>query len=148
MTHKLLSDIFEPELYKLDLKNYPEIVLTIKGRKIGRPAKRLTFHQQDLKIVSAKISGKRRNISYEYEVARINYLKSRQEVRLHTQDILYPGEYEVRLVFLPRQPLEAYQKLTKNNNWRAYFPSIDEQEARDKSVFTLSYTDETRAGKI
>lgn len=138
MAKKPLSESFSPKEYVLSLQKYPQIEIKIIGRKTGRPAKRLTFHQKGIRLESAQITGKRRNISYSYRVSRINHLSTQQEVRIHTQETIYPGEYKLNLIFTAKQPLEAYRQIEAKETWRAYFPSIDEPESRAAAEFTLS----------
>jgi hypothetical protein len=75
-------------------------VLTINGVKLKPPSKRITLHQPDIKVLNVKIIYKHKKGDIEYEVSRINKIKSFGEVRIHTHSILYPGKYEIMLEFL------------------------------------------------
>lgn len=69
--------------------------LKIIGNKVGRPSKRILLNQDNLKIVIASITHINKSGQTVHEVARINHLKKRGEVRLHTETMLYPGKYEL-----------------------------------------------------
>src|SRR5690349_13286830 len=102
---KRLYSEFRPEHYQLYLEPDRETAqfsgkVVITGRKVGRPSQRITLHQKDLKIKSAKIikHDKKAGPS-EIEIDRINTHKSFDELRLHTKDQLFPGEYEIHIEF-------------------------------------------------
>ncbi len=69
----------------------------IKFNKTGRPSKRVTFHQKDLNIKTAKLTNLSKN--QEVKLARINSQKSLDELRLHSDEMIYPGEYEAEISF-------------------------------------------------
>lgn len=73
--------------------------LVIEGQKFPPPSKRITLHQKSIKVLGAKIIYKSKKGDIEFEVIRINRIKSFGEVRLHTNNLLYPGSYEVSLEF-------------------------------------------------
>src|SRR5262245_26935553 len=73
--------------------------LTIKGQKLPPPIKRITLYQSGIKILSARIIYKHKKGDIEFEVIRINHLKSLGEIRLHTNNILYPGIYVITLEY-------------------------------------------------
>lgn len=131
----------------------------IEGKKVGRPAQRITLHAVDLKIVSARITKHDKKSDQELTVTRINYQKSFNEVRLHTEQIVYPGEYTLELEFeapISRGMTGIYPCFFKDGNAdkqlimtqfeshhaREAFPCIDEPEA--KAVFNLTL--KTRPG--
>ncbi len=103
MTH--LADYFAPAHYQLELElNKKEQTFTgvveIHGKKIGRPTKRLTFHQKDLRINSAKIiKHDKKHGVIEIPITRIVQHAGYDEVRLHSNELLYPGEYHVEISF-------------------------------------------------
>ncbi len=122
----------------------------ILGKKTGRPSKRLTFHQKDLVVESAKIVSKK--TGKELEIERINLHNAYDEVRLHTKEMVYPGEYEVEINFSGdiTNPMHGiYPCFYKNgkkaktliatqfesHSAREAFPCIDEPEA--KAIFNL-----------
>jgi hypothetical protein len=74
--------------------------VVIEGQKLPPPSKRITLHQKNIKILNAKIIYKHKKGDIEFEVIRINHLKSFGEVRLHTNSILYPGTYLVTLEYI------------------------------------------------
>jgi aminopeptidase N len=95
---------FQPESYDLAINldrahmHFNGTVI-IKGRKTGRPSKRLTFHAKDLKITGAAVIAKDKKGEREIKISRINAQKSFHEIRLHSNDMLYPGEYTVTMEF-------------------------------------------------
>jgi len=133
--------------------------VVISGRKVGRPSQRITLHQHDLKITGAKIIKHDKKGDQEIPVARINLHASFNEVRLHAEQMIYPGEYTLELTF--EAPLtvgmtgiypcffkdgETEKKLIttqfESHHAREAFPCIDEPEA--KAVFNLTLV--TRPG--
>jgi len=126
---KVLSETFKPETYTLELadKDIPAR-LKITGRKIGRPSRRVTLHQRGLKIVAAKIirHDKRAGL-LEIPVDRINTHKSLQELRLHSDEMIYPGEYEIQLEYL--LPADKISRLNAGQLNRELLPCVDEPEA-------------------
>ncbi len=155
---------FVPKTYKLHLSIDENTMtfagnVTIHGKKAGRPSKRLTFHQNGLRISSAIITHHDKAGHVIKDIARINKHSKYDEVRLHTQDTLYPGAYTVEMTFhgtITRNMDGIYPCLFEVNgvqdqliatqfeshHARQVFPCIDEPEA--KAVFELSL--ETRTG--
>ena len=153
-----LYDQFHPEHYELTIAPDRETMtfkgeVTIRGRKVGRPSKRLTFHQKGLQITDASIISITKRGEQAHEVARINNHDSFHEVRLHTTGQLYAGEYVVRLAFeakitrgmtglYPCYYLhEGTEKMLlatqfESHHAREVFPCIDEPEA--KATFDLT----------
>jgi len=160
-----LFEQFQPESYDLALKPDPKTMkfsgtVTIRGRKTGRPAKRLTFHQKGLKITSASIVKNDKKGAQTLAVARINNQASFDEVRLHAADMVYPGDYTVTMAFSGEitRPMNGIypcffkhdgqdKKLIatqfESHHAREAFPCVDEPEA--KAVFNLTLT--TPAGE-
>ncbi|HEX5797122.1 MAG TPA: M1 family metallopeptidase [Candidatus Saccharimonadales bacterium] len=152
---RLYSDI-KPNHYDLGLsldidKRLFSGTVKIRFKKTGRPSKRITFHQKDLKFTATKL----KSLSKDKEIVikRINTQRSLDEVRLHSDETLFPGEYEAYLEFAGRitDPMhglypcyfdhEGKQKVMlatqfESHHTREVFPCIDEPEA--KATFQLS----------
>lgn len=179
---KRLYDQFVPENYKLaitpDAKSMKfSGTVTITGKKTGRPSQRLTFHQNGLKIHSATVTKHDKNEATELKVARINTHKSYDEVRIHTEQMAYPGLYTVTLEFsgdITRPMNGIYPSFFKDgdedkvlittqfepHHAREAFPCIDEPEAKatfdltlvtpknDVTISNMPATSETADGKL
>lgn len=149
---------FQPNKYELELEPDAATMkfngrVTISGKKIGRPSKRLTFHQKDLKITDAKVIKHDKNGDLEIPIARINKQASYNEVRLHSDSLLYPGEYTITLKFggeiTPAmhgiypcfykhkgQDKKLVATQFESHHAREAFPCVDEPEA--KATFDLT----------
>lgn len=149
---------FAPKHYKIYLDPDRDNMLltgsvTVTGRKTGRPSQRLTFHQNGLKIEKATLVKRDKKGQREIAVSRINHHKTLDEVRLHTDELLYPGQYEVRMEFAGEitRPMDGiYPCFFKHDgkdkilmatqfeshHARSAFPCIDEPEA--KAAFDLT----------
>ncbi len=156
---KRLYENFRPSHYDLHLTPSSASmsfagVVTIKGRKT-KPSQRITLHQDGLKITKATITKVDKKSSTVYEITRINTQDSQQEVRIHTQEILYPGEYSITLEYVgkitktmnglyPCYFTEGDKEKTllatqfESHHSREVFPGIDEPEA--KATFDLKLT--------
>lgn len=142
-----LSSRFSPDSYDLLLfDNDPgRAQLVIQGQKVPPPSMRITLHQEAIRITKAKVIRFYKRISEEHEVIRINHLNSRQEVRLHCGNKLFPGRYEITLEFQarsvkPEEYRELPQLIRAGQSLRRFLPCIDEPEARATADFAVSYT--------
>jgi hypothetical protein len=73
--------------------------LIIEGYKLPPPSKRITLSQKNIKVLSAKVVYRHKKGDIEVEVIRINAIKSFGEIRLHTESLLYPGNYHIELEY-------------------------------------------------
>lgn len=129
--------------------------VTIRGKKSGRPSQRLTFHQHGLTITGATIVKHDKKGDESYTVDRINHQRTLDEIRLHSEHQLYPGEYTVTMTFTGTitRPMDGVYPCFFEENGvekqliatqfeshhaREAFPCIDEPEA--KATFDLTLT--------
>lgn len=173
---------FQPQHYDLSLELNKNALtftgtVTIRGRKAGRPSSRITFHQKGLKVASASVQFHGKQGEKTIEVSRLNTQESLNEVRIHTNEQLYPGEYTVSLTFsggISKEMTGIYPCFIDNNGKqeiiiatqfeshfaRKAFPCIDEPEAKaifdltlthdkdDVALSNMSSTDETVKGNL
>ena len=161
-----LYERFRPDKYILELN--PDKInntfhgsVIIAGKKVGRPSKRLTFHAKDLKVNNVKVTFKHKGDTTNLEPNRIATHKKYDELRIHFDQLIYPGEYTVEITFSGKitRPMNGLYPCFFNqegqdqillatqfesHHAREVFPCIDEPEA--KAVFELtihSQKDET-----
>lgn len=156
-----LFDTFQPTHYELTLHPDKSAMtftgsVTITGKKTGRPSKRITLHQNGLKITEATIVKHDKNGDKPYKIARINNHGSFQEVRLHADELLYPGSYTVIVefsgvitrgmsglypCFFNYEGVEHTLLATQfeSHHAREVFPCIDEPEAKATFDLTVSH---------
>lgn len=152
-----LFNQFRPKLYRikldLDTANMSFVGrVTISGKKIGRPSRRLTLHQKNLKVSAATVTREDKKGSHSIKLDRINHHRAYDEVRLHATEAMYPGNYVVTLdftgniqsgmhgIYRSNYQLDGKQKAIistqfESHHAREAFPCIDEPEA--KAVFEL-----------
>jgi aminopeptidase N len=99
-----LFEQFQPESYQLSLRVDSEAMaftghVVVTGRKTGRPSERLTFHQKGLKVTTASITKLDKKGEHDLPVIRINAQSSYDEVRLHSDEKIFPGTYRVSMEF-------------------------------------------------
>lgn len=128
---KSLYSTFRPEKYMLYLKPDQKLMkVTITGQKVGRPSKRVTFHQKGLKIKGAKVIFHSKKGNLANKVTRINHIKSFEELRIHTVELLYPGLYQIEMHFSSKNKPDISEKPQIS---RDLLPCIDEPQARLKA---------------
>lgn len=155
-----LYEQFHPENYQLNIvlgkkKLTFKGSVTITGKKVGRPSKRLTFHQKDLRITGATVTHQAKGAKTEVPITRLNTQKRFDELRLHSDDLIYPGTYVITIEFegvITENLQGLYPSHFKHNGKndiilgtqfeshyaREVFPCIDEPEA--KATFDVSVT--------
>ncbi|MCA9329224.1 M1 family metallopeptidase [Candidatus Saccharibacteria bacterium] len=155
-----LYEQFNPSHYILNIEPDRDSMtfsgsVVITGKKIGRPSQRLTFHQKDLKITKVHVVFHSKTGDEDIQIVRVNHHSTFDEVRLHSDKMLYPGKYTIRLEFLGKitRPMNGIypcffkhdgqnKKLIatqfESHHAREAFPCIDEPEAKAK--FNLSLT--------
>jgi aminopeptidase N len=153
-----LYEQFQPEQYALYIdpdRTSREITgtVTVTGAKKGRPSQRLTFHQHGLTVTKAAIIKHDKRGDQEIVVARINHQKTLDEVRLHTESMLYPGSYTVTMEYAGKitdsthgiypcnYEIDGEHKALiatdlESHHAREVLPCIDEPEA--KATFDLT----------
>lgn len=155
---KRLYKDFNPKQYDLTLDLDKDNLkfngkVKILGRKVGRPSKRFTFHQKDLKVLNAKITRLGKD-SQEIIVDRINLHNKFDELRIHSSENIYPGDYLIEIEFrgnITNQLNGIYPSRFKDgekedliiatqfesHHAREAFVCIDEPEAKAKFNLTL-----------
>ena len=129
--------------------------VTITGRKVGRPSQRIALHAKFLKVTSAHVVSSDKKGTRDIAIERINHHKSFDEVRLHSDQMLYPGEYTITLQFestITPGMTGIYPCFFKNDGTddaliatqfeshhaREAFPCVDEPEAKATFDLTLN----------
>jgi aminopeptidase N len=157
-----LFESFQPESYAIELAVDKEAMtfkgtLKIIGKKVGRPSKRLTFHQNGLTITDAWVTKLDKKGDQKVEINRINHQRSLDEVRLHSDSLFYPGKYWVTIdftgkvstgmtgIYLCKFKHDGQDKTLVATQFESHFarkafPCIDEPEA--KATFELALTTE------
>src|SRR5665213_1090778 len=103
--------------------------VVIKGQKVGRPSKRLTFHQKNLGIKGVTVSRINKGQVEMIKISRINKHSKFNELRLHTEDLLYPGQYSVTIEF--------EGKISRQMN--GIYPSFFTQAGKDKTIIATQF---------
>ena len=98
---------FRPEAYNLKISinahsNSYKGNLLITGKKLGRPSQRITLTQNHLKVSHAQVFHLGKQGESEVKLSRINHLNSASQVRLHTAQTLFAGNYKIKLEFSGR----------------------------------------------
>jgi aminopeptidase N len=131
---KRLYAQFQPEHYALHLTPDREAMkfhgtVTITGKKVGRPSRRLTFHQNGLKITKASVKHRGKRNEADITVDRINHHTNYNEVRLHSSQMLYSGTYVVTLEFTG----------TITRNMEGIYPCFFTEDSTDKQLIATQF---------
>lgn len=160
---KRLFEGFQPSHYQIFLNpNRSNMHLsgtvTVRGKKVGRPSQRLTFHQNGLKITAATVVKHDKKGTADVVLSRISHQDTLEEVRLHTDHLLHAGEYTITMEFTGKitkpmdgiypcfftqdgQEKQLIASQFESHFARQAFPCIDEPEA--KATFDLTLTSPT-----
>ncbi|MGB4758814.1 MAG: M1 family metallopeptidase [Candidatus Saccharimonadales bacterium] len=128
-----LLDSFVPEHYALQMNLDPEAMtfsgsVIVRGKKVGRPSQRITFHQKGLDITDATVRRSDKNEKI-FTVSRINKQDSYDEVRIHCTEMVYPGKYTVKLGFSG--------KITRN--MEGIYPCFFEENGNEKKIIATQF---------
>lgn len=156
-----LAPQFKPKNYKIkleiseDKKSFTGTV-KITGHKVGKPAKRLTLHQRELKIDAVIAhSTDKKGVKTLLKPDRVVTNSKLEELRLHFPHMLFPSEIELEIsysgkitksmdgiypCFFKHDGKEKQLIATQfeSHHARDALPCIDEPEA--KATFELSLT--------
>lgn len=77
--------------------NGSRYIVKINGFRSGRPSKRIVLKTNALKFDVLSLTHTQKNKLIQHTIDRINYLPTKNETRIHTSGLLYPGQYELEL---------------------------------------------------
>lgn len=136
MTKKVtrLFEQFAPSSYEITFTIAPDKKtfsgkITIQGKKVGRPNKRITLHQKDLKIFNSKITKIDKKGTVELPITRTVIHNSYDEVRFHFDETIFPAEYIIETEF--------NGTITKNMD--GVYPSFFEQDGVKKQLIATQF---------
>jgi aminopeptidase N len=157
---KRLFEGFQPSQYQISLNPERDTMrlsgtVTIRGKKVGRPSQRITFHQNGLRITTATVTKHEKKAEVPITISRISHQNSLEEVRLHADRLLHGGDYTITIEFTGKitkpmdgvypcfftqdgQDKQLIATQFESHFARQAFPCIDEPEA--KAIFDLTLT--------
>jgi len=165
---KRLFTQFAPSHYELNISLADDKLsfsgnVKILGSKTGRPSKRITLHQKDLKINNVTLFYiDKKGTKSSIDISRTLKHKSYDELRIHTINNLYSGSYEILIDFEGNitknmdgiypcvfTDNESEKKLIvtqfESHHAREAFPCIDEPEAKATFELCLNHPKEETA---
>lgn len=158
---KRLYSQFAPSHYEISIDVSPDKTsfsgtVRVSGMRTGRPSQRLTLHQKDLTITNVKVTHTdKKGAQKIVPIHRRVLHNSSDELRLHSNETIYPGAYIIEIDFhgaITRNMDGVYPCFFKDSSEqkqliatqfeshfaRQAFPCIDEPEA--KATFQLTLT--------
>ena len=138
---KHLYSQFQPTNYQLNLAIDKDTLsfkgkVLIAGQKVGRPAQRISLHQRDLKITSAKLVRVEKTSKIPISISKTYSHKAYDELRIHSNQILKSGDYEIEIEF--------NGKITEHmlGIYPSYFTHKDKKEVIIATQFESHYARE------
>lgn len=157
--HRLVTE-FQPEHYDLHINPDREAktvtgTVVVTGQKKGRPSRRLTLHQNGLTVTKVTVIKHDKKGDQEITVSRINHQRTLDEVRLHSDSMIYPGKYTITLTYhgqitdslqgiypcnfqMDGQRKSLIATDLESHSARQVFPCIDEPAAKATFRLTLA----------
>lgn len=157
---KRLYKSFQPEHYDLQIeisedKQTFKGSVVITGKKVGRPSKRITLHQKNLQLTHVTMqSVDKKGDSVKVPISRTVLHKTYNELRIHADDVLYPGAYVIECTFngtitnnmdgiypcfyeIAGISKQLIATQFESHHAREVFPCVDEPEAKATFKTTL-----------
>lgn len=135
MPRHSLNTQLKPEIYRISVRG-DSCTLFIKAKKLPPPSKRITLHQKGLKITSANLTRLDKKGDSALKIIRINHLPTFEQVRLHTNDTLFPGNYTIEIEY--KLNPEKLKRISPGAPLdRSLVPSVDEPDAWESAKIEI-----------